>query len=73
MRGSDRFGPRSPIASSLEDHMPYVRGHVRRDGFLGRRTWVRAHYRRNPRRYSTAYVLVAVAVIFFLIWLIFEH
>ena len=53
--------------------MPHVRGYVRRDGFLGRRTWVRAHYRRNPRRYSLAYVLVAVAAFFFLIWLIFEH
>jgi len=53
--------------------MPYVRGHVRRDGFLGRRTWVRAYYRRSPRRFPTAYVLVAAVAFVFLIWLIFEH
>ena len=53
--------------------MPHVRGYVRRDGFLGRRTWVRAHYRRSPRRYSPVYAVAAVAALFFLIWLIFEH
>jgi hypothetical protein len=52
--------------------MPYVRGHMRRDGFM-RRTWVRPYNRRYPRRYSPAYVLVAVVVVLFLLWLIFEH
>jgi len=53
--------------------MPYVRGHVRRDGFLRRRTRVRSYYRRNPRRFSLAYVLVAAATFLLLLWLIFEH
>jgi hypothetical protein len=53
--------------------MPHVRDYVRRDGFLGRRTWVRAHYRRSPRRDSLVYVLVTVAAVFLLMWLIFEH
>jgi hypothetical protein len=76
--GSVRLGLRfssvfSLFVFSLEDQMPYVRGHVRREGFLGRRTWVRSYYRRNPRRRSSAYALVAAAVFLLLLWLIFAH
>jgi hypothetical protein len=53
--------------------MPYVRSYIRRGSLTRRRTRVRAHNRRYPRQLSRAYVLVAVAVIIFLLWLILDH
>jgi hypothetical protein len=55
--------------------MPEVRGHMRRNGFLRRSTWVRAHYRRRPRSRQDWWIApaVATAVVLLILWLIFER
>jgi len=59
---------------SLKDQMHYVRGHAHKDGVLVQRsTRGRSYHRRNPRRFSVAYVSVAATAFLLLLWLIFEH